>query len=130
MLEELAKADKLEQMNQHRRRMKLLRHKEKVEELWKLKKQKILNESEEREKERLFEKRIRLEQEELIERQKQLLVEKHLPFIKGFCSNKLLDLGYKEKNQKNNRHFGNDIFGVSQDKIEKWEREKENRSNN
>ena len=51
----MAKADRLEQMNQTRKRMKLFKHRKKVEDLWNLKKQKILKEREERERERLQE---------------------------------------------------------------------------
>ena len=130
MLEELAKADKLEQMNQQRRRMKLQTHKRKVEELWSMKKQKIMEEKNRREEERREDRRRREEEEAMIERQKQLLVEKHLPFIKGFCSKDLMGMGKVEQQKQSKRHQGNDIFGVSMERIEKWEREKENRRRN
>ena len=74
MLDELAKADRLEQMNQNRRRMKLQKHKKKVEELWNLKKQKIVEEQQRRDEERRQERSRQLEEEALIEAQKQLLV--------------------------------------------------------
>jgi hypothetical protein len=133
MLEELAKADKIEQMNQNRRRMKLHNHKKKVEELWTLKKEKILEEKRRREEERLLERQLREEEEALIEQQKQLLIQKHLPYIDGFCSTELTNIarnGSKHVNQKPNRFMGNDIFGVSMDRIEEWERQKENRRYN
>jgi hypothetical protein len=133
MLEELAKADKIEQMNQNRRRMKLHKHRKKVEELWISKKEKIMEEKRRREEERRQDRQERENEEALIEEQKRLLVQKHLPFIEGFCSTELTNLGRnggQGKYQKPNRFMGNDIFGVSMKKIEEWERGKENRRYN
>lgn len=133
MLDELAKADRLEQMNQNRRRMKLQKHKKKVEELWNLKKQKIVEEQQRRDEERRQERSRQLEEEALIEAQKQLLVQKHMPYIEGFCSKDLVDLarnGAPEKSRPKGKQFENYIFGVSGKQIQDWERQKENRRTN
>jgi hypothetical protein len=133
MLEELAKADKVEQMNQNRKRMKLHNHKKKVEELWNLKKQKIMEEKFRREQEREADRMMLREEEDLIQRQKQLLIQKHLPYIKDFCSTDLKRIGEGNvlpKKEKNLKNFDNYIFGVSEKQINDWERQKENRRYN
>ena len=62
MLEELAKADKIEQMNQNRRRMKLHNHRKKVEELWISKKERIMEEKRRIEEERRLDRQRRKEE--------------------------------------------------------------------
>lgn len=132
-MEELAKADKLEQMNQQRRRMKLHNHRKKVEELWHLKKQKILEEEREREKQRRGERARMQREEQLIREQKELLVRTHLPFIEGFCSTELTNLAkgrIEPRGKGPSKMNENRIFGVSMDRIEQWEKNKENRKMN
>lgn len=125
MLQELAKAEKLEQQSRARQRRKEMLHRKEVERLWNLKKQKILQERERevREKQRITQEH--LEEEKLIEEQKRLLVEQHMPFIEDFCSRELKAIRESREPVKvlSSKYQSSNIFGLPEARIKEFEKE-------
>ncbi|KAH7307390.1 hypothetical protein KP509_22G056800 [Ceratopteris richardii] len=77
MLQELAEAQKLEQLSQHRRRMKVEEHKREVERLWQAKKQAFELQLEEAAKQQKKEEEEAARKEAAIEKERQRLLAEH-----------------------------------------------------
>lgn len=135
MMEELAKAEKFEQLNRQKQRMKELKHKREVERLWTLKKERLMKEKDEYDRAERAIREKRSEEDMLIEEMKKNLVAEHMPFIQDFCSRELTHI--IENQDSSTKAFGketglkfktNNIFGLPQKEINQWE--KENRNSN
>merc|ERR1712183_915419 len=92
--------EKLEQMHQQKRRMKELEHKREVERMWG---EKLKQYREEREKELQWEQgQLKKDDwlEQIIEMEKEKLLQEHLPYIDGFMPKGMI------KDENDAKYFG------------------------
>lgn len=131
MLEELAKAEKIEQLSRTRQRRKEMQHRKEVELLWNLKKQKILSQKQEQVQEKRRITQIHHEEESLIEEQKRQLVEEHLPFIRDFCSQELIAIREQRQGpaEFSGKYRSSNIFGLPEAKIRQFNKENQGFNN-